>query len=226
MRAVKKKLMLCPRCLSPNISYDEEWIRRINPNTNEIIFNEQTPDSIAESPIWNACHNCDFNFGKAEQGEGIVDSNNNIIVEKESSTRDIMIQKLYPTFHTFEKDLREYIEDKMSQEYGTDWKQYHEKEFENARRLVVNIEQKNGTQINENDVLHYTTFQVCITIMTKKRVWNQVFSPYFESRNNLLTHLEELREIRNKLMHRNDDLTNDEINIMNLNIKKIRKNMT
>ena len=136
-----------------------------------------------------------------------------------------MLQNLFPTFFDFEKDLQEYIEDKMAHAYGEDWKQYHEKEFENARRLVNNEEQKNGTQINEKDVLHYTTFQVCVTIMTKKRVWNQVFSPNFGSRNNLSTHLEELRDIRNKLMHRNDDLTNDEINIMNLNIKKIRKNM-
>ena len=222
---MKMNLKTCPSCGSPNISYDGEWIRRINPNTNEIILEEQTSDSIMD-PMWNPCHECGFIFNHPNTGKGVMDSNRNIIVDKEVSVSDLLIQELFPTFLNFEQDLRKFIEEKMTQEYGETWKEYYEKLFEEPKRLARNDGEKDGVQINENKLMDYTIFNDCKQIIMGKKNWGKVFSPYFINKTHFATYFEEIRDIRNKLFHRREYLSDDEILTAKLNIKKIRKHMT
>lgn len=122
----------------------------------------------------------------------------------------------YGLINNFERELRNYIVNSMNHYFGDDWWNRVSKDVN--KRV---IERRENT---ESPLIDYVDFSDYSKIIIKRDNWSEVFQEKFQNKDRIKVWLEEINQIRNKIMH-SRKVSETEMETLKLNIKKIQELM-
>lgn len=107
------------------------------------------------------------------------------------------MSKAYVRFFILENTLRTFVKKKLKEEFGSRW-------IDNIWPIITKRRKKMFEEKRKTDpesLLYETYFSDLKEIITDNKLWETVFSKYFHHKERIITKLDELGELRNKIAH-------------------------
>lgn len=120
----------------------------------------------------------------------------------EKERKDALLE-CFNLISSFEIELRRFIEKEMFKFYGKGWwEKKVDKDIRGKCEKIAKVESKHGRKVELIDCLQFPHYQY---IITDKKNWEKIFSKIFKDKEQFLSRIRVLRDVRDAVSHSRGD---------------------